>query len=338
MKQIRLYGPDDLRLDEMPDPAPGPADVVVKVAAFGICGSDLHFKKRGGVAGPVKAPCGIGHEFVGTIHAVGGEVRGIAPGARVVVDPIEHGHSIGIGADEGAYGQYVLVRDAKLGGPIHALPDAVSMQRAVLVEPVAVATHAINRGEFPAGGRAVVFGTGPIGLAAIAVLKYRGASKILAVDVIDERLERARRLGAHETVNARGRDMRATMMQVFGRVKDRGRVAANCDLFLDAAGAPGILNDIVNVARFRDGSRIVIVAVPEKPELLDIGQILGRELTIRGSVCYPDEFPQVISMMADPRFDIEPMVSHTFDFAEFDRAFATAEDPRQSAKVVVRMS
>lgn len=338
MKQVRLHGPHDLRLEDLPDPEPGPNDVVVAVQAFGICGSDLHFKRLGGITGPASRPIGIGHEFVGTVARVGSQVQGIDPGLRVVVDPLTHGHGIGVGAQEGAYAHFVRVANARLGGPLHALPDSLSTNRAVLTEPVAVATHAINRGEFPAGGRAVVFGAGPIGLAAVAVLRYRGAACITVVDLVDERLARARELGAHHTLNPQGIELGPALLQAMGRLKERGMVCADCDLFLDAAGAPGLLGTAVGLARPGGRTQIVLVAAANRAEPIELGTLLAREITLRGSLCYPTEFPQVLAMLQDPTFVIEPMVSHHFGFDDFHTAFATAEDPHASAKVVVHVA
>lgn len=337
MKQVQLFGPNDLRVVDVPEPKADAEDVVVRVEAFGICGSDLKFKHTGKIGPRASDPLPLGHEFVGTIVEVGSDVPKLTPGMRVAVDPIEEGNAIGTGSTQGAYGEYVLVKKARLNAPIYPLPDGLSFERAVLTEPVAVATHAVNQSEFKRGERAVVFGAGPIGLAAIAVLKYRGAERIAAVDIIPERLERAQRLGAHAVVDARAGELRESLMQAMGEVTARGMRCADSDVFLDCAGAPGILDDIVHVAAARR-ARVVIVAGGGNREELNIGQLMGRELTIRGSMCYPNEFTEVLDMLADPAFDIEPMISHRIPFAEFDRAMAAAEDPRQSAKVVVQVA
>ncbi len=129
MKAIRLHGPGDLRLDEIEEPVPGPADVVVQVAACGICGSDLSYLRTGGVSAPVVDPIGLGHELSGTIAAVGDSVQKLAPGMRVIVNPMGGGNAIGNGSREGAFAPRLLVRNAAVGDGIHPIPDSLSFEK-----------------------------------------------------------------------------------------------------------------------------------------------------------------------------------------------------------------
>lgn len=337
MKQVRLYGINDLRVDEIDRPTPGPADVLVKVATFGICGSDLHFARRGGLmGGPSGKPIAIGHEVAGIVADIGDAVTDIRIGERVAINPMHGGNFIGVGSDAGAFAEYVLVRNATRGGAIHPLPDGMDFARAVLAEPLAVGMHALYEGEAKADDCVVVLGMGPIGLGVVASLRHRGVSNIVAVDVVAERLERARQLGARYTVNPAQTNLREELARMLGIVRHpmTGRKAVAADLFIDTAGVGALLADVVAMARSR--ARIVIVAEHKGPVTLDMVEVMTKELVLRGSFCYPDEFAATLDMIERGGIDWAPLVSHVFSFEQFASAFATAQDARQSAKVVVR--
>lgn len=338
MKQVRLYGVQDLRIDDVPRPAPGPRDVLVKVDTFGICGSDLNFAHVGGIGRLTEQPVPLGHELAGILAEVGAEVRDLTVGQRVVVDPAEGGNRIGIGAlEEGGFAEYLLVRNAGLNRNIYLIPDSLPFKYAALVEPIAVGMHGINLGEARAGDRAVVYGAGPIGLGAVASLKYRKAAKIVAVDVVDERLERARQLGADVLINPTQVNLRQELEKLFGVVtaSATGALTVDCDLYIDAAGVGVLLSDTIDMAK--DGSRIVVLARHKEPLAMDLVQVMAKELVVRGSLAYANEFEEVLAMLNDPGMDISPMVSHIFSFDQFQEAFRTARDAKQSAKVLVHV-
>lgn len=335
MRQVRLHGPHDLRLEEVALPPVTDHDVVVKVAAFGICGSDLHFVHQGGPGGPAKSPVPIGHEVAGVIASLGAEVRGLEVGQRVVVDPMNGGNNIGIGSDAGGCGDYLLVRNARLGGAIHPIPDSMSFQRAVLVEPLAVGRHAIHVGGAQPGEKVVVLGAGPIGLGMVASLHYLGVKDIVAVDVVDERLQRALALGASAAINPARSTLKDELGRLFGieRHAMTGQKSVGADLYLDAAGFGPLIAEAVGMAK--SGARIVIVAAHKQPLQLDLNQIMTKELVVRGSICYPTEFPEVLAMLGDERVDLAPLVSHIYPVEAFATAFKTAADGKVSAKVIV---
>ncbi|MFP6641667.1 MAG: alcohol dehydrogenase catalytic domain-containing protein, partial [Myxococcota bacterium] len=194
--QVQIHGPDDLRLDSVPVPRPGPRDAVVRVAACGICGSDVGYLRAGGMMGPTGTPMPIGHEFSGTVEELGAEVRGVSLGDRVVVDPQGAANQIGNGGSEGAFTRHLLVRNVPDGRCLIPIPDALSFEVAALAEPLGVGMQAVNRVRAEAGHRAVVFGAGPIGLAAVATLHDRGIEEIISVDLSETRLAVAKELGA----------------------------------------------------------------------------------------------------------------------------------------------
>src|SRR5215510_13678361 len=160
MLQLRIHGPNEVSLDEVPTPELGPRDALLRVKACGICGSDLGYISYGGVAGPRPEPTPIGHEFSAVIERVGSEVRRYRPGARVVVNPLPLGNMIGNGGELGAFAPEVIVRDVESGGLLFPIPDDLPFDRAALAEPLGVGTHAIDRCGLVPGEKVVIFGAG----------------------------------------------------------------------------------------------------------------------------------------------------------------------------------
>lgn len=195
MKAIMLHGPDDLRIDELPDPMPGPRDLVIRLAACGICGTDLSFAAVGGMLGPSDTPMALGHELSGTVAATGTEVQHLAPGQRVVVNPTSETNMIGSGG-AGGFAEYLLVKEVAPGAHVFPIPDSLSFEEAALTEPLSVALHGVNRAEVGPGSRVAVFGAGPIGLGVVLFLRAHGVEDIVVFDMSEQRLERARALGA----------------------------------------------------------------------------------------------------------------------------------------------
>lgn len=334
MKAIRIHGPDDLRFDDIPLPEPGPADVLVRVAVAGICGTDVTFTKVGGVAAPTTEPFGLGHELAGTVAAVGAEVRGIAPGDRVIVNPMGDGNGIGNGAPwGGAFAPYLLVKNASVGGAIHPIPDSLPFERAALAEPLSVATHAVNRSGARPGDRVVVMGAGPIGLGIVFALARRGVKDIAVVDMAERRLERARALGAGTTVNPTRQDLFDALCAHFGKGDVFGWPVAGANLWFEVTGVGSVLQSLVTMAPFH--AKLLIVAVHHEPVPVNFQIALAKELSFEMSLAYPDEFPAVIEALCDPDTDIGPMISHRYPMEDFMAAFAMAQDKQNSAKVLV---
>lgn len=339
MKQVRLYGQQDLRIDHVERPRLlGAHDLIVKVAAFGICGSDLNFAASGYIGRPTGQGVPLGHELAGTIDEIGADVTGLRLGQRIVVHPMKDGNRIGTGdPEQGGFAEYLLVREAKLGVSIFPIADDMPFERAVLTEPIAVGMHGLNLGKIAAGESAIVFGAGPIGLGVVAALKHRGVKKIVAIDVVAERLARAAELGAAFTVNPAQTDVRSALEQFFGTVPRivSGEALVDCDLYIDCAGHGPLLQEAVLMAK--DGARIVVLAKHRDVVALDLVHIMSKELSLCGSLSYPTEFAEVLTMLADTSIDMGPMVSHVYDFDEFPTAFKTAQNASLSAKVIVRV-
>ncbi|MDB5447323.1 MAG: zinc-binding dehydrogenase, partial [Phenylobacterium sp.] len=336
MRQVNIHGPNDVRVDEVPPPVAGPRDVVVKIAACGICGTDLGFVATGGEGRRSSGrPMPLGHEASGEVMQVGADVVGVRPGQRVVVNPMSTDAVIGNGGPEGAFADLLLVREAELGRSLFEIPHGMSDAVAALVEPLAVARHAVNRAAPRPGENAVVFGAGPIGLGAVIWLKRSGVGRLVVVDLDAGRLERARALGATHTVQAGAVDLAKELARICGPAAVLGVPAVDVDLFIDAAGAPQVVGDVIAMAKLR--ARLVVLAVHRAPVPVDFQRMLISELNIMTSCGYPEELPQVLADLKELGDEAEILISHRFPFGEWPKAFEQARSG-QCAKVMVEFS
>ena len=330
MHRLTIHDIDDVRLDPYQRPPAGPGDVVVRMKACGICGSDLSYIKNGGIPrqGTVTA---LGHEGAGEVLEVGSDVEGIAVGQAVILNPMNTAGFIGSGGPEGAFVEELLVRGGRLNDNLLPIPDGISFEIAAMCEPLAVSLHGINRAQVAAGDKLVVFGCGPIGLGMVLWAVDRGCD-VIAVDIAQSRLDRARALGAR-TINPAHEDLVARVKALHGSEHYFGRERACTDAYIDAAGAPSILGDVVSMAKRH--ARHVITAAYLKPIELPAGQMLTSEMTITTAVGYPVEFPEVIAAMPRLRDKIAAMISHTLPFAAVLDGLKIAATP-DSAKVMIR--
>ncbi len=334
MRQATIHGPDEVRLVEVPRPEPGPHDLVVRVAACGICGSDLAYVAMGGLPLPGGGPMPIGHELSGVVEAVGSAIAGISPGQRVVVNPEASQNRIGNGGTEGGFAPHLLVRNADRDACVYPLPDGLTFEQGALVEPLAVAMHAVNRAEARPGDRVVVFGAGPIGLGAIVCLRYRGIRDVVAVDLSATRLALAGQLGAVAVCNPAETDPWEVIRQHHGHEMVHGAMpAVGSDVFIDASGAAPVVRAVLEGAKL--GARLVVVAMHKQEATLPLFHVMAKELTIRGALAYPDEFRPVLDMLASGQVDARPMITHRFDFDDFPQALATAKRAEAAGKVMV---
>jgi 2-desacetyl-2-hydroxyethyl bacteriochlorophyllide A dehydrogenase len=334
MRVVQIHGPNDVRVDEAPKPLVGPHDVLLKIDACGVCGSDLTFAKYG-FQREGGEPWPLGHEASGTVVEAGSQVEGIAPGLRAVINPMgAYDNIIGNGGSEGAFADYLLVRNARLNTHLLPLPAGMSAERAALVEPLAVALHGVNQGKIAADDKVVVFGAGPIGLGAVFWLKRRGVKSIVSVDLSEARLDIARKLGATATINPATTDFQAALTELHGAAGNvLGLPTAATDVYIDMAGSTVALQAILSAARFQ--ARLVITAVYAQPVSLDLQTMLLKELSLQMAVGYPTELPDVLSTLAQVSdAEIEPYVTHRFAFGEFANALETAKQPT-SGKVMV---
>jgi (R,R)-butanediol dehydrogenase / meso-butanediol dehydrogenase / diacetyl reductase len=332
MRVVNIHGVDDVRLDPVAAPTAGPNDVVVQVKACGICGSDLSYIKIGGIYRKPGGVTPIGHEAAGEVLAVGADVKGVSVGQRVIINPMRTSSYVGSGGPEGAFTEELLIRDACLGESLLAIPEGLPYDIAALTEPLAVALHGVNRAAVKPGDKVVVFGCGPIGLSMVMWLVDRGVTDVVALDVTPERLERAKLLGARATVNPAKEDLRARLLELHGSARVFNREAVGTDAYIDAAGAPNILTDVVKMGKYH--ARMVVTAAYMKPVTLDLGAMLTTEMTITTAVGYPTEMDEVIDALPRLRDKARTLISHRFPFDQVIEAIGVA-GTANSAKVMV---
>ncbi|MGI6033761.1 MAG: galactitol-1-phosphate 5-dehydrogenase [Coriobacteriales bacterium] len=295
MKAVRMYKPKDLRVEEVEKPIMQPDEVMVKVHACGVCGSDI---PRILTYGAHVSPIICGHEFSGEIEAVGDQVEGYQVGDRVVVPPlIPCGHcewcKKGIyslcedydyygSRRDGAYAQYVSVKKTNL----MKVPDGVSYEDAATLDPCANAWHGlVNRGHFKEGDTVAVVGAGPIGLFAVQIAHMKGAKKIIAVDVWDKKLEIAKSVGADVVVNSLENDpVKAVMDATDGE---------GANVVVDFSGAPVAQQQAIMMTAKM--GRVVFLGISHKgldlkPETVDT--IMRGQIELAGSWnSFTDPFP-----------------------------------------------
>lgn len=329
---LNIHDVDHISLDSIPLANPTADDVVVNIRACGVCGSDFTYIKAGGINRQPGGVTPIGHEASGTVAFIGENVRDLSLGQAVIINPMMTPSAVGSGGPEGAFSDQVLISQAQLGANLLAVPDDIPFDIAALAEPLAVALHGVNRAEVSPGDKVVVFGCGPIGLGMVMWLIDRGVTDVVALDLSEGRLARARALGARAALNPMEIDLEATLKELHGTGRVFSRETVGTDAFIDAAGAPNILGDVVSMAKFQ--SRMVVTAAYLNPVEIPLGAMLTTEMTITTAVGYPTEMPEVVSSMPRLRDTLQKMISHHYPLNEVIEAFAVARKPN-SAKVMV---
>ncbi|MDR2858721.1 MAG: alcohol dehydrogenase catalytic domain-containing protein [Novosphingobium sp.] len=332
MKVLNIHEVGDVRLDDYELPEHGPRDAVVKMKACGICGSDLSYIKWGGIMRKPGGVTPIGHEGSGEVIYVGSEVDGLSVGQPVIINPMMTPSNIGSGGPEGAFVDELLVREAEAGTNLLPIPAGIPYEVAAMCEPLAVAMHGVNRADVKAGDKVVVFGCGPIGLGMILWLVDRGVTDVVALDLAQERLDRALALGARAALNPAEVDLREELGKLHGTEMCMHKPAVGTDAYIDAAGAANIAPDVVAMAKFH--SRLVVTAAYHNPVQLSLGTMLTSEMTITTAVGYPTEMPDVVAAMPRLRDKIATLISHRVPFAEVLDGLKLAGTPA-SAKVMV---
>ena len=332
MKVAVVHGPGDLRLDEASRPTAGPGDVVVRVAAAGICGTDLHFRSMGTRFG---RPMPLGHEFAGEIVEVGSRVGSFKAGERVAYNSYNSPADMGRGGECGGFSEFVVLRDVDTHvQSLCRVPAQLDLQHAALVEPIAVAAHAVNRADPKPGESVAIFGVGPIGLGVVMALRWRGVDDLVAFDLSPLRRERARSLGARAVFDPRETPAASALSQLRGTGSLFGNTYPRTDVYIEASGASGLLSEIAGFCN--KGSRIITLAMQRQPVTLDGTKLMSKEISVVGSSGYPTEFPEVMQRLASGAIDPELMITHRFPFSDFLTAFETANDPGGAAKVLLK--
>ncbi len=328
-----------LVVDTVPDPEPGPGEVLVKTLACGICGSDLHAlvhtEKMVSAARESGVPFGLdpgrdvvmGHEFCAEVVDYGPGTDGSAkPGERVVSMPLlfRDGGMAGIGYSNdvpGGYGE-LMVLSASLALPV---PNGLATEYAALTEPLAVGVHAVEKAHIEPHEAALVVGCGPVGLAVIAALRLKGIEPIVAADFSPMRRDLATRMGAHVVVDPKARP-----------VIDAYREAADLrpTVMFECVGVPGMLLQIIRDAP--RGARIVVAGVCMEDDTIRPMIAINKELSLQFVLGYtPGEFMDSLAALADGRVDVSPLVTGRVGVEGVAQAFRDLATPDRHAKILV---
>ncbi len=338
MKSVQTGAVGTVDVVDVERPVPGPKDVLMRIRACGICGTDVGFLHMEGIPfGPggsmISLP--LGHEPAGEIVEVGAEVSGLKVGDRVVVNPQGAPSGIiGCGGVLGGMREYLLIEDAVVGESVAVFPDTLPFDVAALNEPMAVARHCVNRSEARATDKVVVFGAGPIGLGAVIWLKLRGVGHVVVADVIPERLETALAVGADAVIDSSREDVPERLTELHGQGANAlGQPRPDTDIYIDAAGVAVVANTAIASGKW--GAKLVMVAVHKKPEPIDLGSMLRSEMTIIASQGYPTEIFEVTPELAEHQERFARLISHRVPFSDVERAFQLTLTPGAAEKVVV---
>jgi L-idonate 5-dehydrogenase len=334
MKLLAIHGAEDIRWEDRPTPEPGDGEVRLRVRYVGICGSDLHYYfhgKNGEYA--VREPLVPGHELSAEVDL---DPSGrLAPGTPVTVHPARFGPSVpgledrphlraggdylgsaaGFPHRQGGAAELLVVEEQM----IRVLPEGLSLERAALAEPLAVAIHAVGLAGDLTGKRALVIGSGPIGLLVIAAAVNAGAAVVGASDVRPEPLDRARSLGATETF----------------LVGTDAIDAESFDVVFECSGVGVALTQAVRAAR-RAGTVVQVGMLPDAEIGVNLAPMLAKELTVRGAFRFSTEIDDAIALLASTDA-LDAVVSHVIPAADAVAAFATARDSSASAKVLLSL-
>ncbi len=341
MKAAVFRGVRDVALEEVAEPELSQEGIIVAVEACGICGTDLHSYTSGMLLAPGQI---MGHEFAGPVVAVGNLVEGIAVGDRVTAMPLvpcgecracardeielcAHAFAPGIGFGyAGAFTERVHIPKAQAGLTVFSLPEGVDYEAGALVEPLAVAVHAVEQLSVSGDGAVVVLGLGPIGQLVARVLQSKGVGRVVGVDVSELRLAVAERAGI-ETVRG------------AADVTEAVRKALGTDTEVDAAfectGVPAFPQQATDLVR--KGGEVVVVATYEEPAPVDVSPSAIRQVTIRGTTAYRTrDFVSALELLRSGAVDAAQIITSRAPLDELPSIFESLLEKNSSVKALIR--
>jgi len=357
MRAVVMRG-GSLVVDTVPDPVPGPGEVLVRTVACGICGSDLHAVQHGPEAVAALAAMGarkvmdlsrdvvIGHEFSAELVEYGpGTARGIAPGTAVCSVPMlprpDGVEAIGFSNEvPGGYGELMLLAREML----LPIPNGLAPALAALTEPMAVGVHAVGLAGLGPHDVPLVIGCGPVGLAVIAALRLRGAAPIVAADFSPARRALAERMGAHVVVDPAATSPYASWQEA-ARARTPEEAAPESMLapadgplrpaaIFECVGVPGVIDQIVQGAP--SYARVVVVGVCMERDSFRPMLALGKELSLRFAFYYTGpEYAETLGAIADGRIDVAPLVTGRVGLDGVPGAFTELAHPDRHAKILI---
>ncbi|KAH9679862.1 Sorbitol dehydrogenase [Citrus sinensis] len=359
-----LLGVNTLKIQPFELPSLGPYDVLVRMKAVGICGSDVHYLKTLRCADfVVKEPMVIGHECAGVIEKVGSEVKTLVPGDRVALVPgdrvdLEPGISCWR-CDHCKGGRYNLCPEMKFFAtpPVHGslanqtyvfkLPDNVSLEEGAMCEPLSVGVHACRRANIGPETNVLIMGAGPIGLVTMLGARAFGAPRIVIVDVDDYRLSVAKELGADNIVKVSTNLQLTTLICIILviRVEDIAEevekidkaMGTGIDVSFDCAGFNKTMSTALSATRA--GGKVCLVGMGHHEMTVPLTPAAAREVDVVGVFRYKNTWPLCLEFLRSGKIDIKPLVTHRFGFSqkEVEEAFETSARGGTAIKVMFNL-
>lgn len=338
MKAFQVKNVNEYNLIDAEMPAVTDGEVMIKTSFAGICGSDLHIIH--GQNPFVQFPRVTGHEFSGVVTAVADDVEGISVGDRVCVDPViscgkcypcrAGRHNVCMNMQvfgvhrNGGFSQYTSAPASN----VIKLPENVTLEQAALVEPYSIAMNVLSRMNPIDGDSLLVYGAGVIGLTIVQVAKAIGIERIIVTDIVEERLETAKALGATDTINSRERNVENTIREWTN--------GEGIPLIADAACIPALLPEILRIAC--PAGRVGLLGFSSTPSDLAQIEVIKKELTLVGSRLNNRRFPQVLELIASGQLDPLKLISHRVALNEMPEGIQLMEKhPEITRKVLVTM-
>lgn len=333
MLALVYYGPGDVRLEHRPLPVPGKGEVLIKMRAASICGSDLGAYKLKEVSDRWNPPIVLGHEFSGEIAALGPDAKKYTIGQRVTANPILYcgdcyyckkgminlcshrssfGTSIGGKTTDGALQEYFTIRESA----VIPLDDRLSLSQGALLEPLAVCYCAAKKASFGRGERVAVIGAGPIGLMIVKFLKAFGAQAVLVTDILDTRLEFAKKYGADETINVKNESGLNKVMESTAGV--------GVDRVIITAGNPTAIPDALGMVR--NGGNIVLVAMTHYKLEIEPLQLVARGVSLIGTYMFTTEQKDVMRI-AEQKLHADDIVTSVYPLSQSADVFRSLVRP-----------
>lgn len=328
-----LNAPHEIALERVPLPEPGPGQVLIRVTAVGVCGSDTHFYENGAIGDIiVKGPLALGHETGGVIAAVGEGVDPERVGVRVAVEPqtpCRHCEFCKAGSYhlckdilfygawpvDGSFSEYVLVDDDFA----HEIPSGMSDEQAALVEPVSVALHAARRARITAGDRVLITGAGPIGILCAQLARVFGATEVVISDPIAHRRDFALAHGVDRALDPTSEDL--------------SEYAQHFDVYLDASGNARAIHPAFEA--IKRGGTAVLVGMGGNTLEVPIALIQHREITLTGTFRYVNTWPVAISLIATGQVVVHDLVTGRYGLDGVEEALMKAKTDPVAIKTMV---
>ncbi len=343
-KAAYMTGLNKMEIREIEVPKPGFGQVLVKLEYVGICGSDIHYFHDGRCADyVVDGDFMLGHECAGVVVELGEGVDSLKPGDKVALEPgVTCGH-----CEFCKSGKYNLCPDVEFLGtpPIQGcyenyiafpadmcfkLPENMNTKEGAMVEPLSVGLHAANLAEITIGDSVVVFGSGCIGLVTLLSCLARGATDVTVVDMIDKRLDYAKRLGASRVINSAKCDAVEEIMKITGGV--------GAAKVFDCSGAPACIE--MTPFAVKNGGTITLVGMAPVPEInYNFAKIMAKEAQIKSVFRYRNVYPLAIEAISSGRINVEQIITNEFDFADIQEAFTrSVSDKNNIVKSVIKIT